>query len=274
MQPAPRYTSILQTARPFLVAQKASLPYLNLAPMGIPIAPDCIFDPTELRSRSLIDGLHALDGATFGPADMLMPRWVLFDCGEMPGIIFGFLRPLSELPKTALRVYGKNLDGLVPISMWVGIPCIEPGTWFGHNLSSINVALSQEKIPGLAMLTKVMAIAVARAKKQQGATQWNSLSITTHAAIGEMLLLSAYTPAHTYPETLCYSIDIHNDTLFNCLKAGAEKAEKQYNRKIDPNDENAIQQLQIEIENGARIYLTGAERSEDGEIKSALLHQR
>lgn len=276
MQLDSRYQRILESSRPFLVAHKSSLPHLNLAPLGKAIEPECIFDPVTLRSREIIDGLHALDSATFGPEDMLMPRWVLFDCGEMPGIVFGFLHRLGDLPEAGRRLYTSNWNGWVPISMWVAIPCVEPGAWFGHNLSSVNVVQrgsDEGKLSGLAMLTKVMGISAARVQKQQGITQWDSRSVPIHARIGDMLLLSAWTPAHTYPASLCYCIHIQPERLADCLREGAGAAPVQFNRKIDPNDEHAIQSLHAEIEAGAKIYLTGAERDAQGDVQRILLRE-
>lgn len=262
---APCHRRILAECRPFLVAYRGSLPYLDLAPLGVAIPPELIFDPTSLSSRSFIDGLHALDGATFGLSEMPMPRWVLFDCGELPGIVFGFARRAGDLPARARARYGAPASAMVPVSMWVAIACAEPRVWLGHNLSSVNVALGDEGLPGLATLTKALGIKVTGARGQVGATQWSSPAIRVHLAFGEMRLLSAWTPAHTHEDTLSYRIDVDDRRLAGCLKAGFKRPVGAVDAYLDPNDRGALLALQAEIEEGAEVSIVdlafGADRA-------------
>src|SRR5690349_18219483 len=105
----PRYRAILDTMEPYLVSHPGNWSALDLAPFGVEIAEERRYAPTSLRSRDVVDGLHRLDEATFGDQQMRMPRWVLFDCGAFPGIVFGFGRRSRE-------------DGaFVPLSMWVAV---------------------------------------------------------------------------------------------------------------------------------------------------------
>jgi hypothetical protein len=261
----PRYRRILEECRPFLVAHRGSLPYLDLAPLGAAIEPDLLLDPTSLRSRAFIDGLHALDGASFGPLEMRMPRWVLFDCGELPGVVVGFARRAGDLPRRARDLYEAPPEALVPLSMWVAIACAEPGAWLGHNLSSINLVLGDEGMPGLATLTKALGIRVTRAKAQLGATQWTSPSLGIHLTFGEMRLLSAWTPAHTHEGSLSYRIDIDNERIAASLKAGFQRPVALADRLIDPRDHAALLALQGEIEAGAEYAIIDVDADVDAE---------
>lgn len=94
----PHFRTIVETTESFLVTYPANEGALDLAPFGLEIPRERRYTATRLASRELVDGLHRLDAATFGDQDMLMPRWVLFDCGEFPGIVYGFGRPSRELP--------------------------------------------------------------------------------------------------------------------------------------------------------------------------------
>ena len=217
---APKYRHILETCEPFIISYTANWPMLELSPFGVTISEEHRYTATNLRSRDVVDGLHHLDSITFGDQEMLMPRWVLFDCGEFPGVVFGFGRRARDLPEYAREAYHvlKRDDAFVPLSMWVAVRCAEKRAWFGHNLSSANLILKgEETLPGLALLTKVMAVKVTRAHKQYGATQWSSHSIGLHLRLGPMRLLSAFTPAHTHPETFSYVIDVDDDTLVSSM---------------------------------------------------------
>ncbi len=256
---APKFQRILETCEPYLVTYPGNLGALDMNPFGLSMPPERIYDPTTLRSREVIDGLHHLDAFSFGGQEMLMPRWVLFDCGEFPGIVFGFGRRASELGDELRRAYdvigpGYN-DVFVPLSMWVAIRCAEDGAWFGHNLSSSNYVAQTEPLSGLGTITKSYAVKMARIRKQYGATQWSSTSINLHLALGEMNLLNAYTPAHTHPETFTYRIDVTDERVSAPLRPGWRRPTEGGDRYIDSDDPGAIRALQDEIEAGARLRL-------------------
>jgi hypothetical protein len=264
----PRFQNILGSTESFLVSYPGNWGALDLAPFGLPIPEERRYTATSLRSRDVVDGLHHLDAVTFGDQEMLMPRWVLFDCGEFPGIVYGFGRRARELPEE-VRAHYRVLDRddvFVPLSMWVAIRCAEEGAWFGHNLSSANLLLTgSEQLPGLGTVTKAFGLALTRARKQYGATQWDSDSIGIHLRLGEMHLLSAYTPAHTHPETLSYRIDVEPERIWSCLQAGWKRPEGATERVLDAGDPAGIRALHDEIEAGARWTMVRAERGAGGQ---------
>ena len=264
---APRYRTILATTESFLVTHSANWSALDLAPLGISIPEERRYTATSLRSRELVDGLHHLDAAAFGDQQMLMPRWVLFDCGALPGIVYGFGRRAADLP-VAVRAHYQVLDRddvFVPLSMWVAIRAAEEGAWFGHNLSSANPLLDPDGLPGLGTLTKALGLRLARARVQYGATQWRSPSLGLHLRFGDLVLLSAFTPAHTHAETLCYRLDVDEARLESCLTAGWRRPQIEGDRILDATDSAGIRALHDEIEAGARVRLVRAERTEEGQ---------
>ncbi len=260
----PRYQHILDTCTPYLLTYPGNLGALDRAPFGWDIAAENTFDPTRLSSRRVVDGLHHLDAFSFGDQEMLMPRWVLFDCGEFPGIVFGFGRRAKDCPpdvRAAYRVAGDDDDDVyVPLSMWVAIRCAEDGAWFGHNLSSANLVSHQEKLPGLATITKSFGVKVAQVSTQYGATQWDSSSLGIHLSLGAMTLMCAYTPAHTHDETFAYRIDVDDDRLTAPLRPGFARPASGGDRHIDAGDTEAIRGLHTDIESGARYELFRIER--------------
>jgi hypothetical protein len=263
-----RYAHLLASCEPFVVTYPGNLGALDLSPFGKTLAPERVYDPTRLASSGLIDALHRLDAFTFGGASMVMPRWVLFDCGEFPGIVFGFGRRARGLGPVLRRAYqvehARDDETFVPLSMWVAIRCVEEGAWFGHNLSSCNVVAAGEAMPGLGTLTKAYGVRLARCAKQYGATQWDSNSIAIHMALGEMNLLGAWTPAHTYPESFSYRIDVDPARLAAPLGPGWQRPKTGGDRAIDVDDVGAIRALHGDIEAGARYRLHRVEHPPGG----------
>jgi hypothetical protein len=265
---AARYRRILETTESFLVTWPGNHGALDLAPMGIEVAAERRYSPTSLRSREVVDGLHRLDALTFGDQEMLMPRWVLFDCGSFPGVVYGFGRRAGALPEAVRAHYGVlgRDDAFVPLSMWVAVRCAEDGAFFGHNLSSANLLLTGEhRLPGLATITKALGIVLSRARAQYGATQWTSPSLGLHLQLGDMDLLSAFTPAHTHPDTLAYRIDVDAARLRACLREGFSRSPPLPDRTLDAGDSPAILALHDEIEAGARFRLVHAAPTATGQ---------
>lgn len=201
-----------------------------------------------------------------------MPRWVLYDCGEFPGIVFGFGKRAGDLPAMVRDAYERtDPNHFLALSMWVAIPCVEPGAWFGHNLSSAN--LLHRVYPGLATITKSLGIALTRGSKQYGATQWDSSSIPVHMNYGEMFLRSAYTPAHTHIETLSYRIDVEPERLVACMSPGWKRPKLRVDRTISSDDHAAMHALQDDIERGGRYCLAGVDKpTEDGAPQRVHIH--
>jgi len=69
-----RNPGLLAELVPYLVATPFNLPHLNQQPFGV--AAPVIIDPLRMESEVFLRLLHRLDGLTFGPEGMPMPRWV------------------------------------------------------------------------------------------------------------------------------------------------------------------------------------------------------
>jgi hypothetical protein len=243
---------------PYIISYPRNWAAFDLAPCGLEIADIHRFTATHLRSRDVVDGLHRLDNATFSTQEMRMPRWVLFDCGEFPGLVFGFGCYARSLPDYARAFYAvtDRDDAFVPLSMWVAIRCAEDSAWFGHNLSSANVILrDQDSLPGLAVLTKCLGVLVARAHTLYGATQWDSPSISIHQKLGDLEILCAYTPAHTHAATFAYRTEIDATRLHRELAEGFTTKERAITRSFAVADVEALIALQQDLEAGTRYTL-------------------
>jgi hypothetical protein len=191
---------------------------------------------------------------------MPMPRWVFFDGAELPGGIVGFGADVTELqPATRqlLRVE-PGYQGMVPLSMFIAIPTHEAGVWMAHNLASMAPQVPDEGLDGLGGLTKAYGLGVYRAKRQIGATQWNSSALSIHTRLGPLELLSAWTPAHSEPWTLTYGVDVTEARLLNLARdpAGAV-ATPSPDLWVDSEDHALQRDLQARIESGERYQIVG-----------------
>ena len=142
MSPLPfsiRNPTLVQELVPYVVVTPFNRLGVDLCPFGWPVREEHIINPLAMRSDVFLTLLHKLDGLTFGPEGMPMPKWVFYDCAELPGAIYGLGRPAATLWTRAREFFGvpDDYDGIVPLSMYIAIPMHQEGVWFGHNLASL-----------------------------------------------------------------------------------------------------------------------------------------
>lgn len=267
-----RNAALLDELVPFVVATPQNLPALELAPFGLPLADDGVIDPLQTRSQRFLDLLHRLDGLTFGPEGMPMPRWVFYDCAELPGAIYGLARPATSLWPAARSLFGVHAGetGLVPLSMYIAIPMARRGVWFGHNLASAGPALRaaglhELDLAGLGSVTKGLALKAFGVRHFWGATQWDSDALFIHSKFGPLRLATAWTPAHSEPATLTYGFDVDD----RCLRASMGDRSVVFERPepafwLRAGDHAAMIALQDRIEAGERFVVAGPPRREAG----------
>ena len=267
-----RNPTLLQELVPYVVATPANLDALDKAPFGMPEAAH--IDPTKMASGEFLDILHRLDGLTFGPEGMPMPKWVFFDCAEVPGAIYGLARPASTLWPAARELFQvpEDYDGLVPLSMYIAIPMQKVGTWFGHNLASAapalrNAGLNDVDLRGLGSLTKALGLKCFGVSRFFGATQWTSKALFIHVKFGPLALYTAWTPAHSELETLTYGFHVTDENLLASIGGPAVTLERpEPTFWLDASDPEQMQALQRRIEAGERFCIPSSPRHEGGRI--------
>lgn len=258
-----RNDAILRDMTPFLVAMPNHWSWLDRSPFGLTIPDENIIDPTKMASERFLLLLQTLDRLTFGPEGMPMPRWVFYDCAEVPGAIFGFAQKAEKLPDAVREAIGlePGETGLVPFSMYVAIPIHPPDTWFGHNLASLNPTFPSMNLKGLASITKALALRVFRCQVQIGATQWDSDALHIHTRFGPLDLLTAWTPAHSEAETLTYRLQVTEDNLrYACGDPDATLEYPEADFEVTADDRAAMQDLQARIEAGEKYVVVGPPR--------------
>lgn len=258
-----RYRRIFDTCRAYLVASAYGTAYApERFPDGIEISPELRFDPTKLKSGPFLNILQRLDELTFGPVGMTMPRWVFYDCAEVPGGIFGFARPAIQLPdwvRRALHV-DPDYDGMVPLSIYVAIPMLQPGAWHTYTLCSLNEVAPGSAPAGLRLLTEASGLQIFGIETAWGATQWRSPKLSVHTRFGPLDLVSAWTPAHSDPWTLTFRFPVTAERIQRALGPGEPDfgVDPDAVRWIDCDDEHVLRNLQAEIEAKKRFQVVGA----------------
>lgn len=249
----------LERLRPFVVATPPHQECFDMAPLGRSIAEAHRFDPLHTRSAPFLARLERLDRLAFGPEGMPMPRWLFFDGAELPGAIVGLgiaVEALDEAQRRFLEIGPAEESGLVPLAMYIAIPMLEAGAFFGHNLASVGRQLPGAPLRGLGSLAKAIGLATLRCTKQLGATQWDSAALHVHTRLGPLELITAWTPAHSEPWTLTYSVDIDEDGLWR-LAGGSAPEAGEAERWIERDDHRAMRELQEELEAGAGWAIVG-----------------
>lgn len=258
-----RNDSMLRDMTPFLVALPNHWAMLDRSPFGLTIPDENLIDPTRRGSERFLMLLQVLDRLTFGPEGMAMPRWVFYDCAEIPGAIFGFAHRAENLAPTIREAIGlaPGETGLVPFSMYIAIPIHPPDTWFGHNLASLNPTFPGMNLKGLASITKALALQSFRCKVQIGATQWDSDALHIHTRFGPLDLLTAWTPAHSEAETLTYRFEITPDKLrYAYGDPDATMSYPEADFEVAADDRPAMRDLQARIEAGEKFCVVGPPR--------------
>lgn len=241
-----KYQNLLSNLEPFIItANRKNLPETIL---GKKLNSNHIFDPLTLRSRPFIERVYRLDELCFGGQGMGMDRWVFFDCAVMPGFVMGFMIQAKNLSAQDKLKLGVDDGEMVPLSIYIAIPTMQSDVWFGHNLASLNGHL-ELNLSGLGLLTKYAALKAFGIQRLQGATQWSSPALRIHARLGRLKVLSAYTPIHSIPETLCYECEVDQTDAF-----WKEDSRVQRGDPFEVNLNN-LTQLQAEIEQGRKVYI-------------------
>ena len=255
-----KYQRLIEHCTPYAVVNKQIQPFCDLNPFGLTIADERLLSPFERSSDGFLSALQWLDQMTFGFSGMEMPRWVFYDCSEMPGGICGFTLPREELPPSEFwgATHASGFSGPIPVSMAIAIPMIPAGSWLKHTLCSINELIEEAAPAGLRTLTLALALRIFRVETLYTTTQWRCSEMRVHTKFGDLELLTAYTPAHSEARTLTYRFDVTDEKLAKAL-AGRDAYSPQHDdaRLFDADDIDSMIELQRRIEAGGRFLICG-----------------
>ncbi len=262
-----RNDGLFEQLSTYVVTTRPNRRGLELSPFGVDTR--WIIDPQRLSSAVFLELLQVLDGLTFGPEGMPMDKWVFYNCAELPGFIYGFATEAAAMTATEREMMRvpMSYEGPVPFSMYIAIPMHERGWWFGHNLASLNRTFPHRGLQGMGTITKAVALKAYRVERFFGATQWMSKALYIHTRFGPLELHTAYTPAHSLPETLTYGFDVDDDVIR--YAAGDPDVTVHYpepDMRLDGSDAVAMQTMQARIEAGERFDLVGPPSTVGGTV--------
>lgn len=254
------YARIFERLRPYVMAAPPLAdrlaPRLDAQPLGLPVVDR--LDPTKVASGPVLDLLHRLDTLTFGPFGMNMPRWALYDLGELPGCVVGLGVSPTDLPgrvRRALEVPDGH-PGLVPMSMAIAIPTLAEGQWLAHTLCSLNEVSPGAAPPGLRAVSLALVAEVLGATRLLGSTLWTSPKLEVWARFAPLDLRAAWVPAHTESQTCVFGFDTTQDRLRAGLDP-AGPARPDDVEWLDVQDLDALRRLQEGLEAGERWAIAG-----------------
>ena len=251
------YSRILDTCEPYLVARPSVVKSMEACPLGLTIPDSNVFDPQRVSSGDFLNLAKALDAMTYGPLGLRMPDWVFYDCAVVPGAIFGFARPASELEpwlREGLQL-SDDYDGLVPVSLFIAIPTPNRKQWIGYTLCSINEVAAGGAPEGLWRLTLAMGTAALGIESMRSTTRWRSPGLGVYASMGPLELVTAWTPAHDVPETVTFDICTDDDARTRLLSS--DQPPNEAHRYLGADDPVGMIELQREIETGKRWAIVG-----------------
>ena len=223
--------------------------------------PPVYINPMEMGQVFFGNRILQLESRAFGPSNMVMPRWVFFDCAITPGFVAGFAIRTQVLdPQIRKALNFRDDHQWTPLSLFIIIPTMSrQGEWVAHNLCSMNSLLPKEKrYYGLGFLSKAFGLWYANVNICCGFTQWDNAAIRLHVYYGPFQVLTAYTPLHSYARTLTYQAKIDSSTWPHFFsKKPLEQFDhgfKNSGQSVNPANNQSLKQLQMDLEAGKGPY--------------------
>lgn len=254
------YRRVVESCQPFVLATDLIARDLDLSPLGVSIPDESCKNPQQRRHQAFVEQIRQLDELTFGPVGMPMPQWVFYDCAVMPGAVFGFAQPAATLEpwvRHCLKV-PPGYDGDVPLSTFIAIPMLVPGTWLTYSLCDVNQVAPGAAPEGLQQLTMILGLSVFRARYLYGTTQWRTPKLRVLTQLGPLDVVTAFTPAHSMPRTLTFHTAITEDGTAAVLTGADTSASSPLaTHLLDVDDEVMLRRLQEEVEAGVRWRIVG-----------------
>lgn len=223
-----------------------------------------VIDPQKVANEDFITQIINLENTVFTGTGLAMPRWVFYDCGIMPGITTGFaIHRDKASPELKNILKPKATSTWLPLALFIVIPTLVPNEWVAHNLTSVNSLLpDQSKYYGLGFLSKAFGLWYGGIPICCGMTQWRSPALRLHSHYGDLQVMTAYTPAHSVPQTVTYRLRVRQDDweyFFKATKTNRFSAEyKPSGLTVDRKSETSMQALQAKIEAGQGPYYLNA----------------
>ncbi|MFO0760351.1 MAG: hypothetical protein U0359_27970 [Byssovorax sp.] len=227
---------------PYVVATSAVAAHLDLAPLGQLIAPEHTFDPLLRASAPFLHRVEQLDDAEYTPQGMAMPRWALYDCAELPGLICGLGEPGDE--------------GLRPLSMMLAVPMLGERRWLVYSIASPQAHLR--------FATLALGLGLIRAGEINATLQWSSPELPVYAHFAPLTLRAARLLSHDVPATCMIRFEVDPDRIEHAI--ADTDADPPGAEVLDVRDHAVLDRLAHAIEEGREVQIVGHPRREDNAL--------
>jgi hypothetical protein len=217
-----------------------------------------------------------MEAKAFSASAMEMPRWVFYDCAIMPGFVAGFaIRADKASAELKAMTQAKKEAEWIPLSLFIIIPTMGEGEWVAHNLCSSNSLVPKgQGLYGLGFLTKAFGLWYANIETCCGMTQWKSPAVRLHTHYGDFEVLTAYTPVHSYAQTLTYRVRTNSAEWQRFFtKEPSPAFSERYEAagfQVDPRDEVSLKAFQQKIEDKQGPFYLDSNQIRNQDLDSPL----
>jgi hypothetical protein len=250
---------------PFVMVPERNRPSLHPEMLPAHFSDLQIINPQELENAEFVSLVQNLDDISFGPMGLHMPGWVFYDCGIMPGMVFGLARPAQSVKPWVRRVMGvaDDYEGLVPLTLFIAIAMLPENAWLVYTLTGINEVAPGSTSGRMVRDTLAGGVSLLNAKTLYATMQWRSRSLPHYTALSPLELLTAWTPAHDIPSTLTFRITVGESSAPTLLRSSDEISPTAPvpNRVINVDEPEVLQELQSVIESGAKVSVIAPPQS-------------
>lgn len=265
------YAQALEGHRPFLVAARPLRERLPRQPLGLSVPSELCVDPVRSDAGPLFARLQALDHLLFGRLNLEMPRWALYDCAALPGLICGFACAAGDLPdRTRAALCADDPLEPVPVSMLLAVPTLDPACWLIYSLGGLHDVFPSLSSPSLRHLTVALGLTALGAERALVVTQWASPRLAVYAGFGPLSVRAAYLPAYDVPASCVCEMDARPAVVTRALHVTDPPELAHDVRYVDAGDAEALEALQREIEAGARVRIVAQPRYRGGRLSVPL----
>jgi hypothetical protein len=159
---------------------------------------------------------------------------------------------------------------LVPYSVGIAIPLPDRRSWEIISIGSINQVAPGAGPAGLRRLTLAYGSALMNSPEIWFATRWRSHLIGIFAGLGPLKIVTAWTPAHDYPETVTFTVE-PSEAAHERLLQGGGFDPSIVSSYIDADDVEAMQDLQHDIQKGLEAYIVGPGEDRGTDVRFPLM---
>ena len=244
---------------PFLIVpeRNRSVVFPDQMPSGLSALE--VVDPQALENAEFVQLVQRLDDLSFGPRGMQMPGWVFYDCGVMPGMVFGFgARPAELRPwiRQVLEV-PDDYEGIVPLTLFIAIAMLPENSWLIYTLTGLNEVAPGATSQRLVRSTLATGLSLLNVENLYATVQWRSRVFRHYTALGPLNVLTAWTPAHDIPSTLTFRVDVTKERVRSLFHGSEELSPlaPAPNHVIDVDEPDALRSLQEVVQSGATVQV-------------------